>query len=144
MKKSKIALMVLKRTGAIKMIYSFAMTFMIISIAIWIFEPKITSLGDSLWYCFSVMTTIGFGDEISVTAVGRILSVILSLYSIFIIAIIPGLITSYYIEVVKIKADSSMEKFLHDLKRLPELSEEELKVLSEKAKHFDENRKKLK
>lgn len=52
----------------------------------------------------------------------------------------PGVITSYYVESTKLRADESSVKFLDDLERLPELSKEELVELSEKVKKF--NRKK--
>lgn len=57
-----------------------------------------------------------------------------------IIAVVPGVITSYYVESTKLRADESSAKFLDDLEHLPELSKEELTKLSEKVKKF--NRKK--
>ena len=105
-----------------------------------IIEPNINNLGDGIWYCFSVMSTIGFGDISAVTPAGRILSIILSLYSILIVGIIPGILTSYYIESTKLKANESMEKFLYDLEHLPELSKEELKDLSRKVTEFQHKR----
>ena len=109
-------------------------------IGIMIFEPNITRLFDSIWYCFSVATTIGLGDVLATTLVGRVLSIFLSICSILIIAVVPGVITSYYVESTKLRADESSAKFLDDLERLPELSKEELVELSEKVKKF--NRKK--
>lgn len=76
---------------------------------------------------------------LATTLVGRVLSIFLSICSILIIAVVPGVITSYYVESTKLRADESSAKFLDDL-RLPELSKEELVELSEKVKKF--NRKK--
>ena len=140
MKKSKLIIKVLKRTGAIKMLYGFIGLFLVISLLIMIFEPKINTFSDSIWYCFNVMTTIGFGDVTSVTIVGRVLSIILSVYSILIIAVIPGVLTSYYIESIKLRSNESMEKFMNDLEHLPELSKEELSDLSERIKQFQKKR----
>ena len=70
----------------------------------------------------------------------RVLSIFLSICSILIIAVVPGVITSYYVESTKLRADESSAKFLDDLEHLPELSKEELAELSEKVKKF--NRKK--
>ena len=141
MRNSKILWRVLKRTRADKLVYCYLILLVIISFAIWIIEPNINSFVDSLWYCFSVLTTIGFGDIIAVTLVGRILSIILSVYSILIIAVIPGVITSFYVESIRIRSKESMEKFMYDLEHLSELSNEELVEVSEKVKKF--NRKNL-
>lgn len=140
MKNNKIIWRVLKRTGTNKLLYGYVCLFFIISVIIMIIEPNINNLGDGIWYCFSVMSTIGFGDISAVTPAGRVLSIILSLYSILIVGIIPGILTSYYIESTKLKANESMEKFLYDLEHLSELSKEELKNLSMKVIEFQHKR----
>lgn len=71
---------------------------------------------------------------LATTLVGRVLSIFLSICSILIIAVVPGVITSYYVESTKLRADESSAKFLDDLEHLPELSKEELVELSEKVK----------
>ncbi|MCR5816973.1 MAG: potassium channel family protein, partial [Ruminococcus sp.] len=35
-------------------------------------ETDINSFGDGLWYCFAIVTTIGFGDITAHTYIGRI------------------------------------------------------------------------
>lgn len=136
MRNSKLMWSILKRTGTVKLTYGYLALLLFISVSITFVEPKINNIGDGLWYCFSVITTIGFGDYIATTLIGRALSVVLSVYSIIMIALIPGVITSYYIESIKVRSNESMEKFLYDLERLPELSKEELEELSEKVKKF--------
>lgn len=133
---------ILKRTGADKLLCGYISIFTAISIVLVLIEPNIHSFGDSVWFCFSVMTTIGFGDLTAVTTIGRILVIFLSIYSILIIAIIPGILTSYYIESTRLRANESVEKFLYDLERLPELSKKELTELSEKVKRFHKNKQK--
>ncbi len=140
MKKNKIILRVLKRTGAIHLLYGFICLFLCISFTIMVIEPNINSFFDSMWYCFNIITTIGLGDTIAVTVAGKILSVVLSIYAILIIAVIPGVLTSYYIESIKLRSNESMEKFMYDLERLPELSKEELIELSKKVKVFHKQR----
>ena len=140
MRKSRIMWNVLKRTGADKLLYGYLVLLLVISFVIVLVEPDINTYFDGLWYCYNVLSTIGLGDTIAVTFVGKVLSIILSVYSILIIAAIPGVITSFYLEVIKLRTNESMEKFLYDLERLPELSEKELGEISEKVKKFNKNR----
>lgn len=59
-------------------------------------EPGLNSLADALWYCFAIVTTIGFGDFTATTFVGRVLSVILGMYGIIVVALITSVIVNYY------------------------------------------------
>ena len=72
-------------------------------------EPNMASLKDGLWYCFAIVTTIGFGDVTATTTVGRILSVILGMYGIVVVALITSVIVNYYGEM---KRENTEEKKL--------------------------------
>ena len=137
MKKTRLIKIILKRTGALKFLTTYIILFAGVSIGVWIVEPNIKTPIDSVWYCFSVATTIGFGDITAITILGRAMSIFLSICSILIIAVVPGIITSYYIESTKLKEQESIAKFLDDLEHLPELSKEDLQSLSEKVKKFN-------
>jgi len=78
--------------GLMILIVSFSMVFDAIG------EPAIESFGDGLWYCFALVTTIGFGDITAVTVAGRILSVILGIYGIIVVALITSIIINFYNE----------------------------------------------
>ena len=54
------------------------------SVVLPVIEPGIGDFGDALWYCFAIVTTIGFGDISAVSVPGRILSVILGFYGIIV------------------------------------------------------------
>ena len=69
-------------------------------------EPGIVSFADGLWYCFAIVTTIGFGDITATTGLGRLLSVILGLYGIIVVSLITSIIVNFYSEV---KADGDTE-----------------------------------
>ena len=89
------------------------------------YEPSIENFGDALWYCFAIVTTIGFGDIAAVTPVGRLLSVILGVYGIIVVALVTSIIINFYTETkdVKMSDDSSDEENDEKEQEDPELSE---------------------
>ncbi len=56
---------------------------------------------NALWYCFAVVTTIGFGDMTATSAIGRILTVIMGVYGIIVVALITSIIVNFYGEMKK-------------------------------------------
>ena len=74
-------------------------------------EPNVKTFGDALWYCFAIVTTIGFGDIVATSMLGRILSVILGIYGLVVVSIITSIIVNFYNEVKSIPdPDESQEK----------------------------------
>ena len=94
--------------GLLTMIVCFSLIFMKI-------EPNINTFPEALWYCFAIVTTIGFGDIVAVTPIGRVLSVFLGLYGLVVVAVITSIVVNFYNE-------TSGKK---DKKELKEISEEE-------------------
>ena len=132
----KILINVLCHTGADKFLLSYVAFFFADAALIWLFEPTFTSYRTSLWYCYAVVSTAGFGDVVVTTAIPRILSVVLTAYSVLIIAIVTGVVVNYYTQMIEMKNKETLSSFLDRLERLPELSGEELESLSASVRHF--------
>ena len=130
-----------KLAGVDKIFKGYLLYFIVVAIVIWIVEPSINRFGDSLWYCFAVATTVGFGDFAATTILGRIITIILSIYSLGVVALFTAIITSFFMDLAKQKASDSAKEFLYDMEHLPEMSKEELQELSERVKHFVEDKK---
>lgn len=135
-KKTRMLREAFRLAGADKIIYVYLVYFLIAALILYRIEPEISSFGASIWYCFAVATTVGFGDIAAATPAGRIITMILSVYSIGVVAILTAVITSYFMDIAKARASDSAQAFLDDLEHLPELSKEELQAVSERVKKF--------
>lgn len=127
---------ILKRTGTLKIFFGYLWFLCGAAAVLTVREPGIETFGDGVWYCFVAATTIGFGDICVTTTLGRVITVLVSLYGILMTAMVPGVVVSYYMEYLKVREKETISVFLERLERLPELSEEELQELSERVKQF--------
>ena len=134
MKKLKILKAVLKSTRADRIVLSFVMFYFVSAFIIMIFEPDINTYGDALWYCYTVFSTTGFGTLETVTFVGKAISVILTLYTLGVVAIVTGVVVSFYTHYVQLKYDNSIYSMIDKLENLESLSKEELREISERVK----------
>jgi len=90
-------------SGLILLILSFSFVFQA-------FEHDISGYFDALWYCFAVVTTIGFGDVTVVSPFSRVLSIILGVYGIVVVAMITSVIVNFYNEVRNEKSDDDSDE----------------------------------
>lgn len=143
MKKKQIRRMLRKAfqtAGADKVIGTYLVVFFACALPIWLIEPGIHSYADSLWFCFASATSIGYGDMAAVTPAGRIITVVLALYSVAVIAIVTAVITSFFTDLARFRANESVREFVDELEHLPELSKEELENLSQRVRDFQKKR----
>ena len=87
---------IIRKTMAEEIILLLSVLVTIFSIYFTLVEPNMVSFVDSLWYSFSVITTIGFGDVTVTTTLGRILSVILGMYGIVVVGLVTSIIVNWY------------------------------------------------
>ena len=135
MRKIRLIRRILKHTGADKIVFGFVGFMLLTALMIWACEPEIHTYREALWYCFTVVSTIGFGDVVVHTAISRGLSVALSLYAVVTLAIFTGVIVNYYMQLVELRQQESIAVIMDKLERLPELSREELERLSDQIRH---------
>lgn len=128
---------VIRAAGLVPWTIVFAVLFVICAVIVTLFEPTIGSFGDAVWFLFQVVTTIGLGDFTAVSTVGRASAIVLSIYSIFFLALITGAVVSYCAEQMHARRNESVAHFIDQLEHLPELDHDELVALSEKVKKFN-------
>ncbi len=136
MKKLRILRDILRQTNSDKFLISYVLFVLADALVIWLVEPGIKGYFDALWFCYEVVSTTGFGELVVATAIGRIASVLLTVYSLLVIAIITGIVTNFYIQIMQRRQNGTLANFRDRLEHLPELSREELATLSEEVKNF--------
>ena len=115
--KLKVLLKIIVNTFSLEILFGLLTMTVCFSLVFMKMEPDINTFPDALWYCFAIITTIGFGDFAAVTPVGRILSVILGFYGIIVIAVITSIVVNFYNET----------SGKHDKKEFKEIQNEEEK-----------------
>ena len=96
MKRLKMLWHIMQVTGFTRFALSFV-TFVFGSGGVlFLVEPAITNYGDGLWYAFVTSTTVGYGDLLAVTLIGRITSVFLTIYGLIFFGCLSAVIFNYY------------------------------------------------
>ena len=134
MKRMRVLWHIIRLTGADVVLFGFLIVYASAALLLPRFERGIPGLGDSLWYLFSSFTTIGFGDYVAVTFVGRIITVFVSLYGILVVALATGVIVGFYNELLRARTKDSLRAFIGELEHLPDLSRKELEDLAARVR----------
>ena len=127
---------IMKHTHTDKVLLTYLVFVFVDAALIWVFEPTLKTYREALWYCYAVISTAGFGDVVVTTFIPKLLSVLLTAYSLLVIAIITGVIANYYMQVLQARDKETLVHFMDRVEQLPELSKEELAELAEKVKTF--------
>ena len=102
----KVLRRIVRKTYATEIIFGMLLLIVAFSLLLPSMEPGIKSFGDGLWYCFAIVTTIGFGDITAVSIIGRFISVILGIYGILVVSLVTSIIVNFYNEVKNEEEDT--------------------------------------
>lgn len=61
-------------------------------------NEKINNFGDALWWSFATVTTVGYGDTVPVTVVGRLIAVALMIAGVSLLAVVTATLASWIVE----------------------------------------------
>lgn len=81
---------------------------------------NIRSAGDALWWAFSTITTIGYGDRFPVTTAGRIVAVVLVVFGLSFFGTFTAYVASFFLEKAQLKEESEIHLLLREVRRLRE------------------------
>ena len=134
MRRVRLLWLVIRRSGAWKALAAFLVLFFVCAILVLVAEPGVDNFFDALWFLWAVSTTVGLGDLTAVTIVGRIASMVCSVFAIVTTAALTGVIVDFFSEAREQDLQGSISEFLDKLERLPELDREELEDISKRVK----------
>ena len=116
---------IIKKSMVYEIILALMILVILCSIYFTVVEPSMTSYVDSLWYSFSVITTIGFGDVTVSTTLGRILSVILGISGIVVVALFTSFIVNFYNEMNRKRDETEMRRVMKKIEELEKIEKED-------------------
>jgi voltage-gated potassium channel len=112
-------------------------------------NPEVTSYDDSIWYILQTITTVGYGDIVPVTGIGRLMGVISMFSALLLTSIVTSVATFSLIEKFRKGTEALAEKTSAKVKSVDEkldtitLRLDELDRISEVNKNIDELRSEL-
>ena len=134
MKKLRMFWFIVRRCHFEVAFLGFIAAFLLSPLVLTAAEPGIGTYREGLWYCFVACTSIGFGDIVPVTFAGRLLTILLTVWEIVLVAILSGVIVSYYLEAIQMRERETATAFLDKLSHLTELSQEELEEIQDRVR----------
>ena len=127
---------ILRHTGFAHITAIFGVLFLFCSLMVWLADPGCLTFGDGMWFSFEAVSTIGFGDIEAAGPIARAATVVLSIFSIFYIALITGVVVNYCSNLVKARQKDTLANFVDSLEHLEEKSPEELAELSARVREY--------
>lgn len=70
----------------------------------------IQTIGQATWWAFETITTVGYGDYVPVTTVGKIVAVALMIGGVAIIGVVSASLASWIVERVAVHKDAAAER----------------------------------
>lgn len=141
MKKLRMLWKIIKFSYADRITLIYLLTLGFSAILIYLIDPAFKTIGNAIWYIYSVITTSGFGDIIPQTIIGKVITIIVGLFSLFMVALVTGVVVNFFTEFAKARRNESITQFIDQLEHLSELSKDELTEISQKVRNFKKNRK---
>lgn len=127
---------ILRHTGFAHITAIFGVLFLFCSLMVWLADPGCLTFGDGMWFSFEAVSTIGFGDIEAAGPIARAATVVLSIFSIFYIALITGVVVNYCSNLIKARQKDTLANFIDSLEHLEEKSPEELAELSARVREY--------
>lgn len=131
MRQFRILKKILKFTNLDKALYTLLILIAVSSLIVYKWETNVETIFDGFWWSLTTVTTVGYGDIIISTKVGRVVGVILMVYGVLLLSLITGTIVAYASEIMKIDRQNKFREVREKISKIEYLSKEELLELKE-------------
>lgn len=96
-------------------------------------NPNVQNYEDSAWYVIQTITTVGYGDIVPYTAIGRVTGVVAMLSAIIITSLITASATSSLVEAFREERDKLTQKNMERIR----IIENKIDEINKKTKNLD-------
>lgn len=110
----------LKKTHLDEILGITLLIILVSTLAVYLFDPSINNILDSLWFVLSTITTVGYGDVLPNSNIGRILGLIILTLGVFIFSAVTGSMTSYFTKKIFSKENFNITENDENIKILKE------------------------
>ncbi|ADC46934.1 ion transport protein [Methanobrevibacter ruminantium M1] len=86
----------LKKTHLDEILGLAILVILVSTLGIYLFDPSINSIFDSLWFVLSTITTVGYGDVLPNSYIGKVIGILILIFGVLIFSAITGAMTSYF------------------------------------------------
>lgn len=100
----------IKETHLDKLLTIVSITIICSSVAFYFFDNSINTFMDSLWYVLVTLTTVGYGDIVPTSTVGRIIGIIIIIIGILVFSTLTAAISSIYTKRIEKKQERILIK----------------------------------
>lgn len=87
----------LKRTHLDEIVGATLIVVLASTLALYLFDSSINSLFDSLWFVLSTITTVGYGDILPSSGVGKIIGLFVLIVGVLIFSAVTGAMATYFV-----------------------------------------------
>lgn len=117
------------------------------TLGLYLFDSSINSLFDSLWFVLSTITTVGYGDVLPQSPIGKIIGLIILIVGVLLFSAITGAMVSYFARKIFANEDFNITENDDNIELLKEdlnFNKENLNTVHSKVDMIDEDVKHLK